>query len=90
MDNRAALINRLRSITALVLVALYIAGLIAMFMSQVQLGLILWVVSTLGGGGMLYWLHTRNKRREEAVPDANLRRSDSGYFSLNFTVSLCF
>ena len=67
MDNRAALINRLRSITALVLVALYIAGLIAMFMSQVQLGLILWVVSTLGGGGMLYWLHTRNKRREEAA-----------------------
>ena len=67
MDNRAALINRLRSITALVLVALYIAGLIAMFMSQVQLGLILWVVSTLGGGGMLYWLHTRNKCREEAA-----------------------
>lgn len=67
MDNRAALINRLRSITALVLVALYIAGLIAMFMSQVQLGLILWVVSTLGGGGMLYWLHTRNKHREEAA-----------------------
>ena len=66
MDNRAALINRLRSITALVLVALYIAGLIAMFMSQVQLGLILWVVSTLGGGGMLYWLHTQDKRREEA------------------------
>ena len=31
-----------------------------------------------------------DKRREEAVPDANLRRSDSGYFSLNFTVSLCF
>ena len=66
MDNRAALLKKLRSVTALALVALYIAGLIAMFMSQVQLGLILWVVSTLGGGGMLYWLHTQNKRREEA------------------------
>ncbi len=67
MDNRTALINKLRSITALLLVALYIAGLIAMFMSQVQLGLILWVVSMLGGGGMLYWLHTQKKREEEAA-----------------------
>ncbi len=76
MDNRDALLKKLRSITALLLVALYIAGLVAMFLSQVRLGLILWVVSTLGGGGMLYWLHTQNKRREEAEKAQN--GSDSG------------
>ena len=31
-----------------------------------------------------------DKGREVAVPDATLRRSDSGYLSLNFTVALCF
>ena len=31
-----------------------------------------------------------DKSREESVPDASLRRSDSGYFSLNFSVALCF
>ncbi len=66
MDNRDALLKKLRSITALALVAMYIAGLIAMFLSQVRLALILWVVSTLGGGGMLYWLYTQKKRLEEA------------------------
>ena len=64
MDGRGALIKRLRAIVALLLVALYIAGLIAMLASSVQLALILWVVSTLGGIGLLYWLHTLKKRQE--------------------------
>ena len=67
MENRPALLRRLRAFTALLLVVLYIAGLVAMFASSVQLGLILWVISTLGGGGMLYWLHTREKKGEEAA-----------------------
>ena len=50
---------------ALILVAMYAAGLIAMLMGSVQTALILWVVSTLGGILMLYLLHTK-KRREEA------------------------
>ena len=35
-------------------------------------------------------LDVYDKRREELVPDVNLRRSDSGYLSLNFTLALCF
>ena len=69
MDKRVALIRRLRSAVALVLVALYAAGLVAMFASNVQLALILWVVSTLGGIGMLYWLHTVKKRSEGGQGD---------------------
>ena len=64
MDKRVALIRRLRSAVALVLVALYAAGLVAMFASNVQLALILWVVSTLGGIGMLYWLRKLKERAE--------------------------
>jgi hypothetical protein len=32
----------------------------------VQVALILWVVSTLGGIGLLYWMRTVTKRKEEA------------------------
>lgn len=64
MDSRTALVGKLRSILSLILVALYAAGLIAMLASSVQLALILWVVSTLGGIGLLYWIHTENERRK--------------------------
>lgn len=67
MDKRDAVVRRVRAIVALMLVVLYIAGLIAMFVSSVQLGLILWVVSTLGGVGLLYWIHTMNERRQNNV-----------------------
>ena len=65
MEKKAAWIKRLRAAVSLVLVALYAAGLIAMFASSVQTGLILWVVSTLGGIGLLYWIHTVEKRQAE-------------------------
>ena len=65
MGDRNALIRRLRAIAALVLVALYILGLAAMLTGRVQLALILWVVSTLGGIGLLYWIRTAEKQREE-------------------------
>jgi len=58
-------------------VALYILGLVAMLTSRVQLALILWVVSTLGGIGLLYWMRTVTKRKEEAEKAAqgeNARR----------------
>ena len=35
-------------------------------------------------------LDVYDKRREESVLDANLRRSDSGYLAVNFTVAICF
>ena len=64
MDDRSALFRRLRAIAAMLLVLLYILGLVAMLAGRVQLALILWVVSTLGGIGMLYWLRTAEKNRE--------------------------
>lgn len=64
MPKGDALARRVRAVLALVLVALYAAGLIAMLASNVQLGSILWTVSTLGGIGLLYWLHTLKKREE--------------------------
>ena len=66
MDDRSVLFRRLRAVAALILVALYILGLIAMLTFRVQLALILWVVSTLGGIGLLYWMRTVTKRKEEA------------------------
>ena len=66
MGDRNALIRRLCAVAALVLVALYILGLVAMLTGRVQLALILWVVSTLGGIGLLYWMRTVTRRKEEA------------------------
>ncbi len=67
MDKQAAMLRKLRAATALALVALYIAGLILMLAGQVRLASILWVVSTLGGIGLLYWMRTVAKRKEEAA-----------------------
>jgi hypothetical protein len=66
MNDRKALLRKLRAIAALVLVALYVLGLVAMLTGRVQLALILWVVSTLGGIGLLYWMRTVTRRKEEA------------------------
>ena len=67
MDKWTAALRKLRAAVALTLVALYIAGLIAMLAGNVRLASILWVVSTLGGIGLLYWMHTVTKRKEEAA-----------------------
>ncbi len=66
MDKRTEMIRKLRAVVALALVALYAAGLILMLASQVRLAVILWVVSTLGGIGLLYWLKTLKEREEAA------------------------
>ena len=65
--DRETLIRRLRAAVALLLVVLYAAGLVAMLASKVQLALILWVISTLGGIGLLYWLHILKERQEAAA-----------------------
>ena len=54
----------LRSVVSLALIAMYVLGLVAMLTSRVQLGLILWVISTLGGIGLLYWIKTAEKNRK--------------------------
>ena len=71
MDNREATGRRLRAVAAIVLVALYAAGLVAILASRVQLALILWGVSTLGGIGLLYWIRQMRERREAAEKAAN-------------------
>ena len=70
MDKRAQVIRRLRAAIALVLVALYAAGLVLMLASQVKLALTLWVVSTLGGLGLLFWIKTEKDRAEAQKNDA--------------------
>ena len=70
MQDRSALFHRLRASVALILVLLYILGLVAMLAGRVQLALILWVVSTLGGIGLLYWMRTVTRRREDAEREA--------------------
>lgn len=72
MDKKTALIRRLRMAAALILVGLYVLGLIAMVAFSFQAGLILWVISTLGGIGLLYWIRTVDKRN---APEEN-KKSD--------------
>lgn len=78
MDKRETLVRRVRSIVALILVGLYAAGLVAMLTSNIGLGSVLWVVSTLGGIGLLYWIHTVNKRKEDAEKASGAGEKPSG------------
>ena len=59
----------IRTALSLLIVALYAAGLVAMFMGNARLGIDLWVVSTLGGIGLLYYIRTTEKT-QEAVKEA--------------------
>lgn len=81
MENKSEWKRRLRAIVSLVLVGLYILGLIAMIAFSFQTGLILWVVSTLGGIGLLYWIRTTEKQPEdagEAKPEEGGAEADAG------------
>ena len=42
------------------------AGLIAMIAFSFQLGLYRWIISTVGGLGLLYWIRTMDRRAEDA------------------------
>ena len=70
MKSENPLVRKFLAVVAIVLVALYAIGLVAMLTSRVQLALILWVISTLGGIGLLYWIRTTNKREDAASQDA--------------------
>ena len=58
--------NGARTFLSLLLVGLYVAGLAAMLMGHFQVGLYLWVISTAGGIGFLYWLRVMKRRAEDA------------------------
>ena len=57
--------NPVRTALSLLLVGLYFAGLIAMFMGHFMPGLYLWVISTLGGIALLFWIREMKKRAED-------------------------
>lgn len=63
-------LRALRTALCFILVGLYIIGIIAMITFSFQFGLILWVISTLGGIGLLYWVRTMEKRAEDAAKAA--------------------
>ena len=56
----------IRTALSLLIVILYVVGLVAMFMGNARLGIDLWVASTLGGIGLLYWIHVMKRRAEDA------------------------
>lgn len=58
--------RRARVALSLILVGLYAAGMIAMIASAFRVGLYLWVFSTVGGIGLLYWIRTMDKREADA------------------------
>ena len=58
--------NIIRTALSLLIIALYVAGIVAMMAGNARLGIDLWVVSTLGGIGLLYWIHVMKKRAEDA------------------------
>ena len=82
-NKRTEKLRAMRTALCLVLVGLYFIGIIAMITFSFQLGLILWVVSTLGGIGLLYWVRTMEKRaadaaKAEAKADENADENEAG------------
>ena len=55
----------LRAALSLILVGMYIAGLVALFLQKTELGVNLWVISTAGSLGLLYWIHVMKRRAED-------------------------
>ena len=75
MDKKTMFRKNLRTVVSLILVGLYVLGLISMMTFSFKTGLVLWVISTLGGIGLLYWIHTVEKREQalskpDAAPDS--------------------
>lgn len=55
----------LRTALSVILVGMYVAGLVAMFMQRTAVGITLWGISTLGGVGLLWWIHTMDRREAD-------------------------
>jgi len=54
--NRINQLKSMKNIMCIVLVILYAAGLLCMFLNNFPAGFLLFTVSTLGGMGMLYYM----------------------------------
>ena len=55
----------IRATLSLILIAMYIGGLVALFMQRSLLGVNLWVLSIVGSLGLLYWNHVMKRRAED-------------------------
>lgn len=66
--------QRVRSALCIALVALYIVGLLCMFLNALGAGLALWVISTIGGIAALY--HIRNREEKEAFQRSHAEDED--------------
>jgi len=58
-----------RTIACLVLTVMYAVGLVLMLAKQMELGLLLWGVSTVGGMGVLYYIKKQEKAAQQAAED---------------------
>ncbi|MBR6766535.1 MAG: hypothetical protein IKM02_01150 [Clostridia bacterium] len=67
MKNKTELIKTIRMVISLVLIGCYFVGLVAMITFSFSTGLILWVISTLGGVLLLYWIRSLERRAAEAA-----------------------
>lgn len=67
MKNKSEFIKTIRVIVSLILIGCYFVGLIAMITFSFSAGLILWVISTVGGIGLLYCIRTLERRAAEAA-----------------------
>lgn len=65
MENKQKpLWQKVRAVAGLGMIACYLAGLVVMLAGQFSLGMLLWVISTLGGIGILYYGRQMEKREE--------------------------
>ncbi len=67
MKNKAEFIKVLRTVISLILIGCYFVGLIAMLTFSFSTGLVLWVISTLGGVCLLYWIRSLERRAAETA-----------------------
>ena len=67
MKNKPEFIKTLRMIISQILIGCYFVGLVAMITFSFEIGLVLWVVSTLGGICLLYWISSLQRRAAEAA-----------------------
>ena len=77
MKNKAEFIKTIRTVISLILIGCYFVGLIAMLTFSFSTGLVLWVISTLGGICLL--LSSLPRKPSALQKELCLNRSKIGY-----------
>lgn len=57
--------DKVKAVVGIGLTAAYLLGLLSMIFFSLGLGLLLWVVSTVGGMGFLYYYRQKERQLEE-------------------------